>query len=355
MRSFLRRRSKPGHRPGALLDRPGGEVTLRLLRFDGATLEEPAIAGIEECLDCAKPDGRTVWIHIQGEAGAPLLRQLRDAYHLHPLAVEDVQLGGQRPKVERYPSQLFMVAARLRATSHGVSLEQISLFLGRDYLISFHAGTDDVFAPVREHLHEAHGRIRVGGPDYLAFCLLDVVVDHAFPLLESYGDRLEALEEQIFQRDGGQRLRAMHVIRRDLISLRRVLWQQNEMLRGVLQDEYKIIDEQDRPYFRDCYDHSQRALDLLETYSDLCASLLETHLHMATMRLNDIMKVLTLVTTIFIPLSFIAGVYGMNFDPDASPWNMPELRSRYGYPAALALMALLGAGMLWWFKRNRWF
>ncbi len=343
---------KPGARPGALGDVPSHITKIWLVDYNADIVNQREFDSVDDVLAYGKSPN-TTWVHIQGEAGADDLRRLREAYSMHPLAVEDVMNIGQRPKFEPYDSQVFLVDVVPQRDKKRVEFEQVSLFLGDTYVISFHAGEDDVFAPIRNRIHEGKGRIRTGGADYLAYALADVIVDHGFPVIESYVEELEALEEEVFQARAPDPVQAIHMIRRDLTALRRMMWHQTQMLNDLISEEHELIQPETMPYFRDAADHSQRILDLLETYRDMSSSLLDTHLSLVSNRMNDVMKVLTIIATIFIPLSFVAGLYGMNFDTD-SPFNMPELSWKYGYVTLLGIMVAIFIGMLVYFRKKNW-
>ncbi|MGB1579988.1 MAG: magnesium/cobalt transporter CorA [Nevskiales bacterium] len=353
MRYHHQRSVKPGTRPGALGEVESQINNIRLMDYDADSIVEETFQSLAEVLDYGKSP-RTTWVHVQGAAGADELRLLREAYGMHPLAVEDVMNIGQRPKFEPYDAQVFLVDVVPMRENRGMAFEQVSIFIGPTYVISFHAGDDDVFAAVRARIHEGKGRIRSGGADYLAYALADVIVDHGFPVLESYAEELEALEDAVFEDRAPDPVKEIHQIRRDLTALRRMVWHQTQMLADLLDEEHPLVQPETMPYFRDAADHSQRVLDLLETYRDMSSSLLDTHLSLVSMRMNDVMKVLTIIATIFIPLSFIVGMYGMNFDPEVSPWNMPELKTPYGYVTLLGIMAVIVTGMLYLFRRKKW-
>lgn len=346
------RSSKPGARPGALGNVASQITKIWVVDYNKNEVNQQEFSSVEKVLGYGKSPN-TTWVHIQGAAGADDLRRLREAYGMHPLAVEDVMNIGQRPKFEPYDTQVFLVDVVPQRQERRVEFEQVSLFLGAGYVISFHAGDEDVFAPVRARIHEGKGRIRTGGADYLAYALADVIVDHGFPVIETYAEELESLEDEVFEASAPDPVQAIHRIRRDLTALRRMVWHQTQMLNELLSDEHELIQAATAPYFRDAADHSQRVLDLLETYRDMSSSLLDTHLSLASNRMNDVMKVLTIIATIFIPLSFVAGLYGMNFDTD-SPYNMPELAWKYGYLTLLGTMLVIFIGMLVYFRRKNW-
>ena len=205
-----------------------------------------------------------------------------------------------------------------------------------------------------DRIRKSNGRIRERGADYLAYSLLDAVVDHYFPLLEGFGERLEALEDAVVANPSRSLIGDVHRTRRDLLNLRRALWPQREALNQLVRDASPLITDETRLYLRDCYDHTIQLLDLLESFREVAAGMMDVYLSSASFRMNEIMKVLTIIATIFIPLTFIAGVYGMNFDPDVSPLNMPELRWKYGYPASLAIMAAVAGGLLFYFRKKDW-
>ncbi|MES1926381.1 magnesium/cobalt transporter CorA [Salinisphaera sp. T31B1] len=315
---------------------------------------ERANCSLDEAL--ASPAGhnhRLSWLHFEGDMAAADLERLGRVFHLHPLALEDVINTGQRPKLDAYRYSVFACLALPVTIDDEPVFQQVSLFVGEDFVLSFHAGSHDVFAPVRQRIHEAQGRIAQAESDYLAYCLADVVVDTSFEVLSAYNDHLETVEDEIFDRNGRDLIGVIHDLRRRLIGMKKILRSQSEMLLRWVGLDHGLIHVDNRPYFRDVEDHARRVLDLTEGYYETAGSLLDTHLSLASTRLNEIMRMLTLIATIFMPLSFIAGVYGMNFNT-RSPWNMPELGWRYGYPAVIAVMAILVIGMLIYFRRRKW-
>jgi magnesium transporter len=294
-----------------------------------------------------------VWVHVAGLGDVELLRRLGDLFGLHPLALEDVATGPQRPKVEHFDNLVFVIA-RMLVESRAPRAEQLSLFFGRDFILSFEEIPGDPFEPVRERLRQGHGRLRRSGPDYLAYALLDAVIDQYFVLLDAFDDRIERLDEQIFagvRRDLGPQI---HRLKTELLSCRRAVWPLKDVIYSLWRDETPFVARETQIYLRDCHDHLVHILDLLESYREIAGGLMDVQLAAINNRLNEIMKVLTMIATLFIPLSFIASLYGMNFSPDASPLNMPELRWRFGYPFALSLMTASAAGLLYLFKRKGW-
>lgn len=313
-----------------------------------------------------------LWLNVDGVEHAATVEQIGREFGLHPLALEDVVHVHQRAKVEEYDGVLFIVARMVRivdddadavrcqdgagVTSRScLETEQISIFLGRNFVVTFQEEADkDCLEPVRERLRRNHGRLRQSGPDYLAYAILDAVTDGYFPVVESYSDQLDLVEDALDSRYEPQELRRIHDIRTDLLTLRRLAWPLRETLQNLQRDSHSGITAETRIYLRDCYDHTVQILDVLETYREICADLREFYFSTLSQRTNDIMKVLTIISTIFIPLSFVAGVWGMNFDPHSSPWNMPELEWRYGYPVALGVMGAIVVGLLFYFRHKGW-
>jgi magnesium transporter len=263
---------------------------------------------------------------------------------------------GQRTKLDEYQGQLFLVMNLPERTDSSVEAQQVSLFLGANYLISFHPGTTDPFEPVRARLRDHVGRVRERGSDFLLYCLVDLIVDQGFPLLEDIGEEIEHIEDELLEKPDRSVLNRIHRMRRELLLLRRLLWPQSGVLRQLLNGEHAYIQEQTKVFLRDCEDHAIHILELLESYREMTSVMLEVYLSSASNRLNDIMRVLTIIATIFIPLTFIVGVYGMNFSVnETSRWAMPELHWEYGYPAVWLVMLVIGGAMLYYFKRRNWF
>jgi len=285
------------------------------------------------------------------------MRQLGKLFGLHPLALEDVINSGQRPKMDSYEEQLFVVMTHplISADRTDVKLAQLSLFVGHNYVISFHPGADDPFEPVRQRLRNLVGRIRGRGADYLLYALLDMVIDEGYPVLEWLGEDIEKLEEELLDAPTNSGLHRLHHLKRTMLILRRMLWPQREVLNSLVRDESEFILDENKPYYRDCYDHTIQIMDLIETYRDMVTGLLDVYLSSVSYRLNEVMRVLTIIATIFIPLTFIVGVYGMNFANDQSPWAMPELHWYFGYPLVWLVMIGIVAGMMIYFKRKKWF
>lgn len=345
----------PGTSPGTLFhwtEKVEVPSRLRLIRYDKDNLEEQPAATIADCQAWRYRPG-VVWMHLQGLGTIELLQELGQNLQLHPLALEDVAEGRAPIKVEDYGTHLFIVTRLVRA-ENGLASEQISLFLGPRFLLSVQESDTDHFALIRERLQHEQGMIRQHGPDYLAYALLDYVVDSWFPLLETLGEQLEALEDRVIQQPESKAMEQLQEMRRIFFRLRRLIWPLREALNILLRGGNPLITDHTRLYLRDCYDHAFQVMDLLENYREVTAGVIELYLSSLSIRLNEIMKVLTVIATIFIPLTFITGLYGMNFNHEVSPWNMPELGWRFGYPFALGLMVAVVAVMILYFRRKKW-
>jgi magnesium transporter len=294
-----------------------------------------------------------VWLNLDGLADIKIIQALGEVMGLHSLALEDVVNVHQRPKVEDYDDHTFIVL-RIPHAGTGLQTEQISLFLGDRFVVTFQERPGDCFDPVRDRIRKQSGRVRNAGADYLAYTLIDAAIDSFFPILESYGEHVEELESAVLREPAPGLVSALHDVKRDLLTLRRAIWPQREMVNTLIRDDAAFFAESTRVYLRDCYDHCIQLMDMVETYREIASGLVDLYLTTVSNRTNDIMKVLTIIATIFIPLSFVASLYGMNFDPESSPWNMPELDWRFGYPMVLALMLAVALGLVGYFVRRGW-
>jgi magnesium transporter len=302
-----------------------------------------------------------VWVDVAGHTDAALLEIVREALDMHPLAVEDVVNLGQRPKLEAYDENLFSVVRELHYDDGVLRSEQLSFFLGDGFVVTFQEEPGDGFGPVRERIRAGRGKLRREGADYLFYALIDALVDSYFPVLEQIGDRIEALEDAVLLDEQPDVVSPIHQARRELLVVRKSLVPLREALGRLVTIEASDGDEtggfvgsETKLYFRDVVDHLHRAIDLVDAYRDLSHSVMEAHLSLMSARLNDVIGFLTVISTTFIPLGFLASLWGMNFDPDASRWNMPELRHAYGYPIALLFMAFVGGAQLWYYHRRGW-
>jgi len=344
----------PGAMPGTLHPHPQAPSSqLALIAYGPETFIENRQPTIED-IRASLAQYPVTWVNIDGLGDVQLLKQLAELFHLHPLAVEDVVNLHQRAKVENYGDTHFIVSHMVEL-KEVIESEQLSLFLGDNFVLSFQeAPGPDCLEPVRERLRKDLGLSRKRGPDYLLYSLLDAVIDHYFPVLEAYGEKLDVLEQTILTRPDLGTMTRIHEIKRELLFLRRLIWPHRDALSVLVRDPIPQIDEETRVYLRDCQDHVMRIIDLVETCREIGSDLMDLQLSSMGNRTNEIMRVLTVFSTIFLPLTFIVGVYGMNFDPDASPWNMPELRWYYGYPLCWLVMILTSVWMLLYFKRRGW-
>ena len=349
----IKRRTPPGAPPGTLIVDPKAHATtLSLIGYGDDEIIENGRASIGE-IATIKGTLPILWINLDGLANIDLIEQIGELLELHDLALEDAVNVHQRAKLEDYEDHVFIVS-RMVAPGKRIETEQISIFVGDDYVLTFQERPGDCFDPVRARLRRQSSRIRRMGKDYLVYALIDAITDAYFPVLERYGERLEKLEDAVVSHPQPDLVQKIHTLKRDLLNLRRAIWPHREMINALIRDESRLMTDQTRIYLRDCYDHAVQLMDLVETYREIASGLIDAYLSSMSTRLNDIMKVLTIIATVFIPLSFIASLYGMNFDRSASPWNMPELGWGFGYPLVLLVMVLVAGALLAYFYRNRW-
>jgi magnesium transporter len=346
---FRKRTNKPGTRPGTLRIQEGWpQPKIRVFRYAREKLEEWEAAAADS-FDGLMDDSSIVWVDVQGLGDEAFLRRMADLFHLHPLAVEDVVNVPQRPKTEAYGNCIFVVTRMIMVQDgEPIRNEQVSIFLGRNFVLTFQERPGDCFDPVRERLRNPAGRMRTNGPDYLAYALLDSVIDGYYPVLEQLGDELAALEKESLEQPTKNTLRATNKVRMTLLLMRRVLWPQREAINSLIRDENALVSDNVRLYLRDTHDHCSQVADVVESYRELVSAVANTYLTVVSNRTNEVMKVLTIMASIFIPLTFMAGIYGMNFD------YMPELHMRYGYPLLWAAMIAVGLGMVYYFRRKGW-
>lgn len=351
----FRARQPVGTPPGQIRSDPTApKPRLRLIRYDAEHVEEVELQDLSEFTALKARSLSVTWINVDGVGHAETFRQLGEVFNLHPLALEDAVNVHQRPKVDDYGKMTYIALRMPEIIENQLVLEQMSLFVGADYVITVQEQPGDCLDRLRERIRQGRGFIRQHGADYLAYALLDGIIDSYFPVLEHYSNRLEEMEEDVIQRVGGHQPSRIHAIRHDLHTIRHVLWPTREAVAALGRGDGTIVRAETRLFLRDCHDHIVQLLDVADTCRDLASGLMDLHLSGLNARMNEIVKVLTMISTVFIPLSFIAGIYGMNFDPQRSPWNMPELTWRYGYLFALLLMALTTGGLVLYFKRKGW-
>jgi magnesium transporter len=348
----VRAQEKVGLPPGTLVhigERRTEKAEITVIDYDEKNFQEKEAVKVEECFPF-KDKPMVTWININGLQEVGIIEKIGVHFGIHPLVLEDILHTGQRPKAEDLGDYLFIVLRMLYhdERENGMVGEQVSLLLGPNYVISFQEREGDVFNPIRERIRNSKGHIRKGGADYLAYALLDAIVDHYFVILEKLGEKIESLEEELVTNPRPETLQAIHTLKRDLIFLRRSVWPLREVINSLERGESPLITEPTGIYLRDVYDHTIQVIDTIETYRDIVTGMLDIYLSSLSNRMNEVMKVLTIIATIFIPLTFIAGIYGMNFK------FMPELEWHWGYPMALMVMLLIVASMFIYFRRKKW-
>jgi magnesium transporter len=347
-----------GSVPGTLtIDKEAPPTTIVLIDYKEA---ERTRVQLEKPEDCERYlDTESVsWVDVLGLGSEEVLLRLGKVFKLHPLVLEDIVNVPQRPKIEDYEDHLVIITQMVLLKEQGSSFwsEQVSFVLGKHYLLTVQEEPKrDCFQPVRDRIRTGKGTIRKQGADYLAYTLLDAIMDGFFPVLETYGERIEELEEEVVTNPTRQTLEKIYRVRRELLALRRAIWPQRDAINALIRDGSDLISPEVRVYLRDCYDHAVQVMDLVETYRELASGLMDVYLSSVGNRMNEIMKFLTVMSSIFIPLTFIAGIYGMNFNTDKSAWNMPELNWYWGYPLCLAVMLAIAAGLVFFFWRRGWF
>lgn len=347
----LAARRLPGSAPGTLSPVGGVQPRLTLTVYGAAELNIQSLTDPEAAAAVqGRPDGM-LWLDVAGLGDAGVVQRVGERFGLHPLALEDVLHVPQRPKVESYAEVLFLVLQRVHdvpGDAGGAAFEQVSLFLGPNFVVTFREQPDDLLEPLYARLRRPGSRIRQSGADYLFYAVIDLVVDHGFPLLERYGERIDRLEDALAGRARPEHLRAIHALRREMLEVRRAVWPLRDVVNALLRDDSDAIDDAVRVYLRDVADHVMQLLDGLETYRELSSGLLDLYVSSVSNQMNEVMKVLTLISTVFIPLTFITGVYGMNFR------DIPEVRLPWGYPAVLALMAAVTLFQFLYFRARGW-
>jgi magnesium transporter len=353
MPKLIKKRSeKAGLPPGTLVhigEKKAETPKITIMDYDETHFQEKEIKTIEECF-LFKDTPTVTWINIDSLHQVEILEKLGECYGFHPLVLEDILNTDQRPKMEDYGEYLYIVLRILNYNdkSSEIESEQISLILGPNFIISFQEKEGPFFNPVRERIRNGKGRIRKMGPDYLAYALLDLIVDNYFIIMEKLGEKIEFLEEELVTQPGPETLQTIHHLKREMIFFRKAVWPLREVIGSLERGESPLVKGTSRVYLRDVYDHTIQVIDTIETFRDMVSGMLDIYLSSISNRLNAVMKVLTIIATIFMPLTFIAGIYGMNFK------YMPELEWRWGYLMFWLIMIGIGAFMLIYFKKKRW-
>jgi magnesium transporter len=346
------RRVKVGLPPGTLL--PTGEprverTTLTLLEYNAQRVEERVLPDAEACR--ALTDASAVhWLNIEGLHDTDVIQRVGDIFGLHPLVLEDIVTSGQRPRMEDYGDYVFIVVKMLyrNDTDRQIVTEQLSIILGPFGVLTFQEVPGDVFDPIRERIRAAKGRVRGAGPDYLAYRLLDAVIDNYFIILEDVNDRVESIQDRVADKPEHAIIHDIHQLKRDMIFLRKSLWPVREVVGGLQKCDSALVAPSTEIFLRDAYEHTIQVIDMIETMRDTLASALDIYLSSMSNHMNEIMRVLTVMSTFFIPLTFIVGIYGMNFK------HMPELEWRLGYAGVWAVMLATTIGLLVFFRRKKW-
>ncbi|MFZ3382810.1 MAG: magnesium/cobalt transporter CorA [Candidatus Methanoperedens sp.] len=349
----IKKRSiKTGLPPGSLIhigEKKAESVRIRILDYDDNQFEEKEAKSIEECFPF-KDKPTTTWINIDGLHQVDIIEKIGKKFDFHPLLLEDILNTEQRPKTEDFETHIYIVLKMLYYDEKikEITSEQISIIFGHNFVISFQEQEGDIFDPVRERIRTGKGRTRKMGSDYLSYSLMDSIVDSYFSILEKLGENIEEVEETMITDPKPETLHGIHSLKRKMISLHKSVWPLRDVLSALERSESPLIREPTRIYLKDVYDHTIQVIDTVETYRDVQSGMLDVYLSSISNKMNEIMKVLTIIATIFIPLTFIAGVYGMNFE------FMPELRWRLGYPAIWVVMISVGISMLVYFRKKKW-
>jgi magnesium transporter len=350
MKLVQKRSKKAGLSPGTLIhigEQRAEAVAVTLFNYAGERCDERTVTMLDELQPPA--DESVAWVNVGGVHRVEVLETIGKQFSLHPLLLEDIANTDQRPKLDDYDSYLFLVMKMLMANERGdILVEQVSFVLGRNFVLSFQENGTDVFKSVRERLRGGKGRLRQNGSDYLLYALVDAVVDQYFSVLEVLGEKIESLQERVMADPKPDTLKDIHALKRQLLFVRRAVWPLREATNSFSRSDCPILHEHTKVFFRDVYDHVVQIVDTIETLREMVSASLEIYLSSVSYRLNAVMRVLTVITTIFMPLTFIAGVYGMNFE------FMPELKWEWGYPMVMGLMGVVAAAMLIGFRQRKW-
>jgi magnesium transporter len=332
------------------------KVRITVINYDEKNFEIKEFERFEECFTFRQMP-TVSWINVDGLHDITVVQELGKCYDIHPLIIEDILNTNQRTKINIFDDYIFIVFKMLtyNRESKIIDTEQVSLILGYNFVITFQEKQGDIFEPVRERIKTGKGRIRKTGTDYLAYALVDAVVDNYFKVIGDMGEEIEYMEEELVLNPLPDTLQRIHGLKREVILFRKSVWPLREIIGSLERDDVPLIKESTNIYLRDLYDHTIQVIETVETYRDIISGMLDVYLSSLSNKMNEIMKVLTIFAAIFIPLTLIAGIYGMNFNPEKSPFNMPELNWYLGYPFALGLMAAIGIAMLIYFRRKKWF
>jgi magnesium transporter len=352
LKLFRKTSKKAGLSPGTLIhegDKKAEKAKITIIDYDATQFQEKVVETIEECFPL-KDTPTVKWVNIDGLHEVGIIEKIGKHFSIHPLVLEDILHTGQRPKMEDFEDYIFLVVKMFfyDEKDNEIKMEQVTLLLGSNFVISFQEREGDIFDPVRERIRHHKGRIRKMKADYLGYALLDTIVDNYFIILEKIGEDIENMEEELVTRPTPETLQTIHNLKRELIVLRKSIWPLREVINGLEKGESPLINEATGVYLRDVYDHTIQVIDTIETFRDMVSGMLDIYLSSISNKMNEVMKVLTIIATIFIPLTFVAGLYGMNFE------FMPELKWHWGYFATLLVMAAVAALMVFFFRRKQW-
>jgi magnesium transporter len=352
LKLFRKTARKVGLPPGTLVqveEKKAEKVKISLIDYNEAQFQEKEAATIEECFPF-KDKPTVTWINIDGIHQADILEKIGTHFGIHPLVLEDIMNPGQRPKIEEFGDYIFVVVKMIYYDEKDdeIKAEQVSIILGTNFVITFQEREGDVFNPIRDRIRKGRGRVRKMKADYLTYALIDTIVDHYFIVLEKLGEKIEGMEEELVTEPTPETLQSIHTLKRELIFLRKSIWPLREVVNVLERGESSLIHKSTIIYLRDVYDHTIQVVDTVETFKDMVSGMLDIYLSSVSNKMNEVMKVLTIIATIFIPLTFLAGIYGMNFK------NMPELELPWGYPGLLVVMIAVGLVMVAYFRRKKW-
>ncbi len=348
----IKRRAKPGASPGTLIADPNASQTsLELISYNKNSVSANENCTLNDIKEEIK-NNNSIWINIYGLSNVGLIKEIGELFGLHLLALEDVVNHHQRPKADIYNDHILLTTVLVKNNDINQS-QQLSIVLGKNYVITFHESKDEYFQPILKRLNSNTGKFNTEGSSYLAYAIIDLVIDNYFPMLENYGEQLEEFEENIINSSQPENMERLHYMKHNLLAIRRILWPQREMLSLLIREDSAFFNDNTKLYLRDCYDHIIQLMDIVETYREIASGLVDIYLSSISNHMNEVMKVLTIIATIFIPLTFIAGVYGMNFDR-AFPLNMPELSWEYGYIYSLGIMFVVAVILIYLFCRKGW-
>lgn len=356
----LRRKNKKGMSPGSLVftgEKKVEKISISLFDYDAQDFEEKGIAeddiaGLNQICKAKKVN----WLNVCGIHNTELIGGIGEIFKIHPLVLEDVLNVTHSTKIDEFDDYIFIIAKMINYndTDDVLNIEQVSFILGDNFLVTFQEKEGDVFDLIREKIRNNKGRVRKSGADYLAYRLLDTIVDNYFIVLDKLDERIENIEDELLDNPEQTTLGAIHSIRKEVIRLRRNVTPLRDIIHALEREQFHFVDKSTQVYLRDLYDHVRQIIDTIDNYREVINGLQEVYLSSASNKMNEIVKVLTIISTIFIPLTFIVGIYGMNFRTDAGPWNMPELNWGFGYPFIMIVMAVIVIGMIFFFKKKKW-